>query len=255
MYKIKKSQFIVILVAGATIDLILFLFGIDEESLGSIIFALVLVGFLVFYAIGWKNYNKNNQDSGQELRITERKKRNIKNTKIVISSVAVIVFIIILIISANNNRNYIPTPIPTPVNLQDYNIPFYDISININGLDWSVENLYNKGNKLVDQKTGIVHNTTEGKFMEAVFVVNNKTENPRTLPALKDRIFKFLDDKNRNYYPFLSPGLKPGDSEIDKTYWEYGIFTIKPGIPFRFSIFFEVAKDTKSGRVIVSVPQ
>ena len=140
----------------------------------------------------------------------------------------------------------------TSPNPQDYSIPFSG-SIIIDNLEWTTEGLYNLGNKLRDQKTNLVLYTTDGKFVEAVMIINNKTGNSQFLPSWKSLVFKIQDNQGRKYELFLSPGTRPGDSFIKQMEVEYGSVTIKPGIPYKFSIFFETAKDSDSGTVMVTV--
>ena len=57
MYKINKSQFLVIWAIGSITILISFVYGMGEESIGFILASIIFAGVLVFYTIGWRSAN------------------------------------------------------------------------------------------------------------------------------------------------------------------------------------------------------
>jgi len=246
MYKIKKSQLIVIWIVGVVIALVLLLYGVNEEAIQLFIPGVALIGFLVFYTLGWKSYHKDDSENSLY--------SNWKWLRKTIIILSVVVMALIVIPTISSNRTYTSTPTPTPLIFHDYYLTKQTPAM-IKDLTWSLEGLYNMSNKLIDSRTGMVSNKTDGKFIEVDYLVENKTEDSKTMPKNWGNLaFKLRDDKNRIYYPFLDPGIKPGDGELDRLRIEYQSFSIKPGIPYRFSVFFEVAKDSNTFDVIVSAP-
>lgn len=142
---------------------------------------------------------------------------------------------------------------------------------NFGGLDWKMLEYKNIGDELRG-KLDIYYNphpTTTGKFIEVVIQVDNSGNDAAWLPLSRLK-FNIMDSEGR-IYDEITVGL--GRHKWYSKYQEYhvpaGSFEdvsdlgldeiarneIKPGIPYRFSAFFEVAEKSSGFRLLIKESQ
>lgn len=131
----------------------------------------------------------------------------------------------------------------------------YILPENIGGLQWSVERIYDHGTSL-DSKI------TTGKFIEVVFLVENNELSPKSTPQKSLIKISVRDDKERIYN--METNLLRLVSTNERFKLESisreglngypSVKEIKPGIPYRFSEFFEVSSDSENFNILVDYP-
>lgn len=99
---------------------------------------------------------------------------------------------------------------------------------------WKVSNVINRGKRLDSRYT-------EGKFIEIWIEVENLSPVAKPLRIVSDKI-KLIDDQKREFPLSKGEEMRPESQLFEGLFWQ--TFTLKPGIPTGFKLFFEVAEDS-----------
>ena len=130
--------------------------------------------------------------------------------------------------------------------------------VTIFGLDWSIFKTKTIGNTLNPIGSNIRTYRTRGKFIEVAIKVDNNTSKPIWLTEQRP-VFRIQDDESRVYEEIrVGIGRHQGCSEfysIQPRLDEIARNEVKPGIPYIFSAFFEVASDSENYKLIIDKPE
>ncbi len=249
-YNISKGQLITIWIFGGIGFVVA---ALESYYSDFATFLLVFIpAVLVFYTIGWLNFNK------KKIRINLRfKKENndytyfSKRTKVIIMS------ILILVIGFFVYNSYLSPVNTTPQQLQDdkgeiivldFNNPINIVSES--GSEFLIEapKVFDLGGK-VDNDFGYTaysYDDTAGKFVAVEFnVIFNGKINAEVFRLMGSAV---RDQKERRYSPTRIESCAP-----TKNYsvLEDKLVILKPGIPCEFRMLFEVAPDSESLQVAI----